>query len=185
MFNVVRKWKALGISRSFQALPVGCAQARELLDQHLDVLAQQRLAAGQADLAHALLHEDPGQARDLLERQQRRMRQVRLVLGEHFLGHALAAAEVAPVGDADAQVAQRSTEPVGGHAGAGLRSGIRRRVGSARRRGRRAPAQVHQGHDAGRGGFGHGGYCPRSRTTLPYGEFRPVAGSLAGQNAAY
>jgi hypothetical protein len=32
-----------------------------LLDQHLDVLAQQRLAAGQADLAHAVGHEQRGQ----------------------------------------------------------------------------------------------------------------------------
>ena len=40
------------------------------------------------------------------------MRQVLVIAVEDFLGHAVVAAEVASVGDADTQVAQRATEPV-------------------------------------------------------------------------
>ena len=63
--------------------------------------AQKRAAL---DVRHA--------ARDLLEAQQRRMRHIAMVLVEHFLGHAVAAAEVAPVRDADAQVGQGATQSI-------------------------------------------------------------------------
>ncbi len=43
-------------------------------DQHGQVAPEQRLAAGQAQLAYAERHEQPGQATDLLERQQLRPR---------------------------------------------------------------------------------------------------------------
>ena len=93
------------------------AQPGELLDQHLEVLAQQRLAAGEANLAHAVAGEQARQPRDLLEAQQCAVRQILVILVEHFLRHAVAAAEVAAVGDADAQVGQRSRQPVEQHAG--------------------------------------------------------------------
>ena len=92
--------------------PSGVRSSAQHADQHLEVLAQQRLAAGQPDLAHAVRDEQRGDARDLLEGQQRRMRQEGVVLVEHFLRHAVAAAEVAAVGDRDAQVAQRPAERV-------------------------------------------------------------------------
>ena len=51
---------------------------------------------------------------DLLEAEQRRVRQERVLLVEHLLRHAVAAAEVAAVGDRDAQVVQR---PIAGGRG--------------------------------------------------------------------
>ena len=77
-----------------------------------------------------------------------RVRQVRVVLVEHFLGHAVAAAEVAAVGDADAQVAQRPAQRVGQQAGGGRW----RCAGTPR--GQRGDALVDQGDHA----FGHRGY---------------------------
>jgi hypothetical protein len=65
-----------------------------------------RLAAGQAQLAHAQADEHGGGPGDLLEAQQRGMGQEVVLVIEHLLGHAVAAAEVAAVGDRDAQVAQ-------------------------------------------------------------------------------
>ena len=69
--------------------------------------ARSVLAAGEADLLDPMRDELARHAGDLLEREQRRVRQVGVVLVEDFLRHAVAAAEVAAVGDADAQVAQR------------------------------------------------------------------------------
>jgi hypothetical protein len=68
-------------------------------DQALQMLAQQRLAAGQSDLFDAVRLEDACQARDLLERQQLGARQERIVVAEHVLGHAINATEIAAVGD--------------------------------------------------------------------------------------
>ena len=53
-----------------------------------------------------------GEANDLLEGQQRRLRQEAVVAVEDFLRHAVAAAEIAAVGDRDAQVAQRPLQAV-------------------------------------------------------------------------
>ena len=41
-----------------------------MLDQALEITSDERLAAGDPDLAYAALDEDPRDARDLLERQQ-------------------------------------------------------------------------------------------------------------------
>ena len=82
------------------------ATSREHRDQPLEVLAQQRLAAGQPDLLDAEADEHARDARDLLERQQLVVRQERVVAAEHLLRHAVDAAEVAAVGDRDAQVVQ-------------------------------------------------------------------------------
>jgi hypothetical protein len=60
-----------------------CA-AREPLDQEFDVLAQQRLAAGEA-----ILRRPARQSRasvDFFEAQQGRVREERVVLVEHFRG---------------------------------------------------------------------------------------------------
>ncbi len=90
-----------------ERLAVGRAQLRQLLDQGLDVFAQQRLAAGQAQLAHPVRHKNPRQPRDFLEAEQIGVRQVAVLLVKHLARHAVAAAKVAAVGDADAQIAQR------------------------------------------------------------------------------
>jgi len=91
---------------------VGRAQAGELFDQDFDVLAQQRLAPGQADFANTTLHKHIRQPGDFLEREQGAVRQVGIVFVEDFLGHAVIAAEVAAVSDTDAQVVQRALKPV-------------------------------------------------------------------------
>ena len=56
--------------------------------------------------------ERPGGALDLLEREDLVARQERVVAAEHFLRHAVRAAEVAAVGDRDAQVVERPSESI-------------------------------------------------------------------------
>ena len=97
------------------------AQRAEHPDQRLEALAQQRLTASQADLAHAVGDEDARGAHDLLEVQQRGLWQKGVATVEHLLGHAVAATEVAPVRDRDAQVAQRAAEGVDQEASGRLR----------------------------------------------------------------
>ena len=87
-------------------------EARQHLDQLFEIAAQQRLAAGQPDLAHAQVDEDPGDARDFLERQQLGVGQECVVAAEHLLRHAIDAAEIAAIGDRDAQVAHAAAARV-------------------------------------------------------------------------
>ena len=110
--RLARQQRAVGGERDVQRCALDGAQGRQLFDEDLEVLAQQRLAAGEADLLHAVGHELARHARDLFKTQQRAVRQVGVVLVEDFLGHAVAAAEVAAVGDADAQVAQRPAQGI-------------------------------------------------------------------------
>src|SRR6476469_1210315 len=88
-------------------------QRREHRDERLEVAAEQRLAAGQADLGDACCQEQPRQALDLLEGQQLLAAQKHEVVAEHLLRHAVGAAEVAAIGDRDAQIAERPCESVG------------------------------------------------------------------------
>jgi hypothetical protein len=76
-------------------------------EQLHDVLAHQRLAAGEADLANALLDENGAQPVKLLKRQQ-------ILLGQegHVFRHAVGAAEIAAVGDRNPQIAHGSPERV-------------------------------------------------------------------------
>src|SRR5205809_211059 len=76
------------------------------------VAAHQRLAPGQADLLHAETDEDARQPRDLLEAEDGAVRQERVIGVEHLARHAVHAAEVAAVGDRDAQVVHRAPERV-------------------------------------------------------------------------
>jgi hypothetical protein len=71
----------------------------QLGDQAGQVLAQQRLAAGETKAARARGNRQPGDALDLLEAHQGLARQPL-----HVLGHAVEAAQVAAVGDRDPQV---------------------------------------------------------------------------------
>src|SRR5947209_719163 len=82
-------------------------------DEVLDVLAQQRLAAGEPDLFDAMGDKDPRQPSDLLEAQQLGTRQKRMVEAEDLLRHAIRTAEVAAVCNGDPEVAKGPAKPVG------------------------------------------------------------------------
>src|SRR5207244_7466373 len=81
------------------------------------VLPQQRLAPGKPDLLHAVGLKDARDPCDFFEGKQRRVRQEGVIAPERVLRHAINAAEIAAVGDRDAQVAQQATSRVSEHAG--------------------------------------------------------------------
>ncbi len=87
-------------------------ELRQLRDEPLQVAPHERLSSRDADLAHAALDEDACDACDLFERQQLAPIEERMVTAVRLLGHAVDAAEVAAVGDRDAQIAQRPAEGV-------------------------------------------------------------------------
>ena len=100
---------------SSDALVVSVSSAsssREHRDQLLDVAADERLAAGEADLLHAERHGRPRDARDLVEVEQLLAVEEPVVVAEHLLRHAVRAAEVAPVRDRDPQVAKGPAEGI-------------------------------------------------------------------------
>jgi hypothetical protein len=101
---LVRQQDAVGRERKVGEARVGGEGADELVQ----VLAEKRLSAGQADLVHAEAREHVHQPHDLLEAQE-------VLAGEPgvlLLGHAVLAAEVAAVGDRHAQAAQRPSEEI-------------------------------------------------------------------------
>ena len=81
------------------------AERRQPGDQELEVAAQQRLAARDAQLLHAEVDEDARDPLDLLEGEELAARQEAVVVAEDLLRHAVHAAEVAAVGDRDAEIA--------------------------------------------------------------------------------
>ena len=105
--------RCVGCQRDVQGLTAGCLDFGQHPDQHFKVLAQQRLATGQADFFNAVGDKNLGQAGDFFKAQQRALRQKCVVLVKHLARHAVAAAEVAAVGHADAQVTQRPGQCVG------------------------------------------------------------------------
>ena len=76
------------------------------------IRAQQRLAAGEAQLAHPQAREQPGETHDFIERQSLLRLQELIVLVELLLGHAVRAAKIAAVHDRNAQIVQRPAEPI-------------------------------------------------------------------------
>jgi hypothetical protein len=88
------------------------ADGGQLRDQALQITAQQRLAAGQPQLAHAQARENPGEPCQFLEGEQVLAGQEDEVPAEHLAGHAVGAAELAAVGDRDPQVPQRARQDV-------------------------------------------------------------------------
>ena len=91
------------------------AERREQRDQPVDVLPHERLAARQPELVDAEADEDARHPLDLLEREQLLAVEEAVVAPEDLLRHAVDAAEVAAVGDRDAEVAERPAEAVQGH----------------------------------------------------------------------
>src|SRR3989454_1097145 len=84
------------------------AQARlggEEADEARQVASQERLAARETDFVHPEIHEDVGERADLFEVEDLLAREPDVVL----LGHAVLAAQVASVGDRDAEVPERPT----------------------------------------------------------------------------
>jgi hypothetical protein len=101
-------------------------KAAELFDELDDVAADQGLAAGEADFAHAAGNEGGDDPVDLLEAQD-------VLFGQelHVLGHAVDAAEIAAVGDRDAKIGDVAAVAVDERTRAGGGS-----VGSGDQRGR-------------------------------------------------
>ena len=84
----------------------------ELGDQALEVAADERLAARDPQLAGAERDERARDARDLFERQELAPVEETMVAPVDLLRHAVGAAEVAAVGDRDAQVPERPAKCV-------------------------------------------------------------------------
>ena len=105
--RLLRQQRAVGGERQVEARDL-----REHRHQALQVAPHQRLAAGEADFLHAEAGEQARQARDLLEREHFVVRDELEVVVEHLARHAVHAAEVAAVGDRNAQVAQAAPERV-------------------------------------------------------------------------
>jgi len=75
-------------------------------DQDMEVATHERLTAGEADLVDAHSDENPANALQLLEGEKLGA----IFPDQPFGGHAVEAAEVAPVGDRDAQIAVLASE---------------------------------------------------------------------------
>jgi len=124
----------------------------QALEQPDDALPHQRLAAGDAELAHAEAHEGAAEAIELLQRQQLRLGQE-----AHVLRHAVDAAEVAPIGDGDPQVGDVTLEWVDQH--------VFRSEGPRRPPGPAARAILRDGADFLLGNLGTIRPAPRRRLT--------------------
>ncbi len=83
------------------------SRAPRPLEQRHHVAPHQRLAAGDAELVGAEADERGAQPVQLLQRQHLRLRQE-----GHVLGHAVDAAQVAAVGDRDAQIGDGAAERI-------------------------------------------------------------------------
>ena len=81
---------------------------RQQAHQHIEITAQQRLAARESEPVHAERQEDVDERADLLEVQDVLARQPHVL----FLRHAVLAAEVAAVGDRQPQVFQRTVQEI-------------------------------------------------------------------------
>ena len=90
----------------------GVQMPAQALEQPHHVAAHQRLAAGDPELAHAARDERAAQPVQFLQGQQ-----VGLGQKGHVFRHAIHTAEIAPVGDRDAQIADVATERVDHRAG--------------------------------------------------------------------
>ena len=103
--GVFRQLRAVGGQR--QLVEPVAEMARERAHQGHDAAPHQRLAAGEAQLAHAARDERAAQPVEFLEREQVLLRQER-----HVLRHAVDAAEIAAVGHRDAQIGDRAPERI-------------------------------------------------------------------------
>ncbi len=106
------KQAAIGGHCHFHLAAVDGPHGGYALDQRLDALAQQRLAAGQAHLLHAKADKGPHDPEQFHIRQALLGGQERIVAPEARLGHAVGAAEVALIDHGQPQVPQRAAQLV-------------------------------------------------------------------------
>ncbi len=104
--GVARELRAVGRQRQLVERAAG-QMPRKRAEQGHDVAPHQRLAAGDAQLARSQPHEGRAQPIELLEGKH-------VALGQevHVLGHAIGAAEIAAVGDGDADIAHHAAERI-------------------------------------------------------------------------
>ena len=88
--------------------------AASMAHEARQIAAHQRFAAGQANLVDAQRRGDLHEMRDLLEGEQ-----LGAVHEDHFFRHAVGAAQIAAIGDADAQVVVAASERIDQHGGYG------------------------------------------------------------------
>src|SRR5687767_5670365 len=81
----------------------------------MQVAAHERLSTGQPNLTDAAPNKDQCETRDLLKTQDLTALQELIIRPEDLLWHAIHTAEIAAVGDGDAQVAQWAVKGVGEH----------------------------------------------------------------------
>src|SRR5687768_3151664 len=81
----------------------------------MQVATHQRFSTGQPYLAGAVPSKDQRETRDLLKTQDLTALQELIIRPEDLLWHAIHTAEIAAVGDRDAQVAQWAVKSVGEH----------------------------------------------------------------------
>ena len=98
--------------RDIDFLSVRSPEGRELRDQILNMLSEERLTAREADLPDTMLHRDPRDPVELLKIQQFLMRQIGVKLIPDLLRLTVAAAEVAVIGDRNTDIGQRPPEHV-------------------------------------------------------------------------
>ena len=104
---------AIGGHGDFNRLAFVVEQFGQRFDQVLNAMPHQRLAAGQPDFLHAKLRENAGNALDFFKAEQLGARQENEVLAEDFARHAVGAAQIAAVGDRNAQIAQGPLPGIG------------------------------------------------------------------------
>ena len=97
--NLSREQQSVGRQGYFDGLALRRTQLRQRLDQVLDTVTHQRLAAGQADLLYTQLHKHAGDSFDLLEAEQFGARQEDEILAKDLTRHAVGAAQITAVGD--------------------------------------------------------------------------------------
>src|SRR5215217_2770668 len=85
---------------------------RQLLNQALELTANQGLTAGDPNLLHAPSDKEPRQPRELLKTQQLSPIEKDEIPAKYLLGHAIHTAKVATIRDRNPQVAQRPRQPI-------------------------------------------------------------------------
>src|SRR3546814_1837343 len=103
----ISDWSSDVCSSDLLGKIAGFEMPAEAADQPQDVAADERLAAGQAQLPHAEPDEGAAQPVEFLEREHLGLRQE-----AHILRHAVHAAQIAPVRHRYAQVADLTAKRV-------------------------------------------------------------------------